>query len=269
MIYHVLEAVKSYGDSADLEQRRSVWISFPARRHWSPAARPGSAWPPRTLRRRRRARLHHRARSADARRGGGGDRSGRTGVRGDVSDLDDLDRRCRRDRAAWTGLDVVFANAGGGEFATLADVTPETSPTPSTINVGGTVFTVQKVLPLLNEGASIVLTGSTSASRARRRSGCTRRPRPPSVHWAAPGRPSWSGAGSGSTRSFPGPRRRPAQRPGARATRQALLEGRRRRCRWAGSAARGDRHRGAVPRLGPVQLHDRRRAFVDGGERQL
>jgi NAD(P)-dependent dehydrogenase (short-subunit alcohol dehydrogenase family) len=61
---------------------------------------------------------------------------------------------------------VVFANAGGGDgLATIGEVTPETVDTTFAINVRGTVFTVQKALPLLTEGASVIVTGSSSASR--------------------------------------------------------------------------------------------------------
>ena len=62
------------------------------------------------------------------------------------------------------GLDVVFANAGGGEFAALPDITPQHFLDTFNRNVGGTLFTVQKMLPILNPGASIILSGSTSAS---------------------------------------------------------------------------------------------------------
>lgn len=86
-----------------------------------------------------------------------------TGVRGDITDAGDLDRLAAAIRDRGQGLDVVFANAGGGEFATLQDETPEHLADTLTRNVGGTVFTVQTVLPLLNEGASIVLAGSTAA----------------------------------------------------------------------------------------------------------
>jgi NAD(P)-dependent dehydrogenase (short-subunit alcohol dehydrogenase family) len=89
--------------------------------------------------------------------------AGATGIRADVSNLDDLDNVADAIRARGRGLDVVFANAGGGEVATLADVTVEQFATTFRINVGGILFTVQKVLPLLNPAASIVLTGSTSA----------------------------------------------------------------------------------------------------------
>ena len=83
-----------------------------------------------------------------------------TGVRADVGDLDDLDRVYAAVGEAGRGLDVVFANAGGGEFAALADLSLDHVTSTLTTNVVGTVFTVQKALPLLNTGASIVVTGS-------------------------------------------------------------------------------------------------------------
>jgi NAD(P)-dependent dehydrogenase (short-subunit alcohol dehydrogenase family) len=58
---------------------------------------------------------------------------------------------------------VLFANAGGGEFATLEAITPEHFRQTFDTNVGGTLFTVQKALPLLREGASVILAGSTAA----------------------------------------------------------------------------------------------------------
>lgn len=88
-----------------------------------------------------------------------------SGLRGDVSDLADLDRLYAAIEARGTGLDVLFANAGGGAFARIEELTPEQFDRTFSINVRGTVFTVQKALPLLNPGASIIVTGSTSASR--------------------------------------------------------------------------------------------------------
>jgi NAD(P)-dependent dehydrogenase (short-subunit alcohol dehydrogenase family) len=87
---------------------------------------------------------------------------GATGVQGDVSDLADLDRLVEVIAAAGRGLDVLFANAGGGEFAALGDITPEAYADTFDRNVRGTLFTVQKALPVLNDGASIVLAGSTA-----------------------------------------------------------------------------------------------------------
>jgi NAD(P)-dependent dehydrogenase (short-subunit alcohol dehydrogenase family) len=60
---------------------------------------------------------------------------------------------------------VLFANAGGGAFAGLAELTPAQFDETFGINVRGTVFTVQKALAVLNPGASVILTGSTSASK--------------------------------------------------------------------------------------------------------
>lgn len=90
---------------------------------------------------------------------------GATGVAADVTDAAALDRLGEAIRKHGHGLDVIFANAGGGEFATLEEETPEHLADTFARNVGGTVFTVQKMLPLLNEGASVVLTGSTAATR--------------------------------------------------------------------------------------------------------
>jgi NAD(P)-dependent dehydrogenase (short-subunit alcohol dehydrogenase family) len=88
-----------------------------------------------------------------------------TGIRSDVSDPAQLDAIVDAVKSRGGGLDVVFTNAGGGEFATLEDVTPEHFLDTFNRNVAGTLFTVQKVLPLLNPGASVILSGSTSASK--------------------------------------------------------------------------------------------------------
>jgi NAD(P)-dependent dehydrogenase (short-subunit alcohol dehydrogenase family) len=89
---------------------------------------------------------------------------GATGVAGDVTQFADLDRLAQAIGQRGQGLDIIFANAGGGEFAVLEEETPEHLADTFTRNVGGTVFTVQKMLPLLNEGASVILAGSTSAT---------------------------------------------------------------------------------------------------------
>lgn len=84
-----------------------------------------------------------------------------TGVRGDVADLADLDRLYDAVRARGR-LDIVFANAGVGEFATLEHVSEQHFHKIFNINVKGTLFTVQKALPLLNDDSSIILTGSVA-----------------------------------------------------------------------------------------------------------
>ncbi|MEV6343268.1 SDR family oxidoreductase [Actinoplanes sp. NPDC051851] len=83
-----------------------------------------------------------------------------TGIRADVADLGDLERVAAAVRERGNGLDVLFANAGGGEFAALGDITWQHYADTFNTNVGGTLFTVQTLLPLLNRGASVILTSS-------------------------------------------------------------------------------------------------------------
>ena len=83
-----------------------------------------------------------------------------TGVRSDVSKLEDLDRLFAIIQKEKGRLDVVFANAGGGTLLPLGQITEEQFDKTFDINVKGVVFTVQKALPLLKEGASIILNAS-------------------------------------------------------------------------------------------------------------
>ncbi|ACD15515.1 SDR family NAD(P)-dependent oxidoreductase [Paraburkholderia phytofirmans] len=85
------------------------------------------------------------------------------GIRGDVSNLADLDRLYATIKDEAGVIDILIANAGAGEFAALGDITEEHFDKTFATNVKGTLFTVQKALPLLKDGASIVLTGSTAA----------------------------------------------------------------------------------------------------------
>jgi NAD(P)-dependent dehydrogenase (short-subunit alcohol dehydrogenase family) len=84
-----------------------------------------------------------------------------TGVQGDVAKPADLDRLYER-VAKMGRIDVLFANAGIGGFVSLERITEEYFDQTFDINVRGTLFTVQKALPLLNDGASIILTGSVA-----------------------------------------------------------------------------------------------------------
>ena len=86
-----------------------------------------------------------------------------TGVQGDVANLDDLDRLYAAVKSTGRRIDVLFANAGLGEFLSLAQMTEEHFDKLFSINVKGVLFTVQKALPLLNDGASIILTGSVAS----------------------------------------------------------------------------------------------------------
>jgi NAD(P)-dependent dehydrogenase (short-subunit alcohol dehydrogenase family) len=86
-----------------------------------------------------------------------------TGVQGDVAKLSDLDHLYDTVKATGRRIDIVFANAGLGEFLALGKITEEHFDKLFSINVKGTLFTVQKALPLLNDGASIILTGSVAS----------------------------------------------------------------------------------------------------------
>jgi len=83
-----------------------------------------------------------------------------TGIRGDISNAADLDRLYSTVRKQVGRLDILFANAGGGEFRPLGDITEEHFDKTFAINVKGTVFTVQKALPLMPAGSAIVINGS-------------------------------------------------------------------------------------------------------------
>jgi len=97
-----------------------------------------------------------------------------------VSNLEDLDRLFAKVRSDHGRIDVLFANAGLGATEPLGKITESAFDLVFGVNVKGTMFTVQKGLPLMRDGGSIILTGSTTGSmgtpafsitaRARRRS---------------------------------------------------------------------------------------------------
>ncbi len=87
------------------------------------------------------------------------------GVQGDVSNLDDLDRLVAQVKREKGKLDVVFANAGVAKYAPLGQITEEFYDSIFDINVKGLLFTVQKALPLMPDGASIILNASVVASK--------------------------------------------------------------------------------------------------------
>jgi len=86
-----------------------------------------------------------------------------TGVRGDMSNLADIDRLYDAVQQKHAQIDVVVANAGGGEMAALGAITEEHYDKTFDTNVKGVLFTVQKALPLLKDGAAIVLTASSAS----------------------------------------------------------------------------------------------------------
>lgn len=86
-----------------------------------------------------------------------------TGVQGDMANLADIDRLYDAVQQKHAQIDVVFANAGGGEMLPLGSITEEHYQSTFDTNVKGVLFTVQKALPLLKDGASIILTSSTTS----------------------------------------------------------------------------------------------------------
>lgn len=85
------------------------------------------------------------------------------GVQGDSADLDDLDRLFDTVKQEKGAIDVLWASAGTGEQSRLGQVTEEHFDAAFRLNARGTLFTVQKALPLFNDGGSIFMTGSNAS----------------------------------------------------------------------------------------------------------
>jgi NAD(P)-dependent dehydrogenase (short-subunit alcohol dehydrogenase family) len=83
-----------------------------------------------------------------------------TGVQGDASNLADLDRLYETVKKEKGKIDILFASAGYGEFAPIGGITEKHFDDTFNTNVRGTLFTVQKALPLFNDGGAIVMNGS-------------------------------------------------------------------------------------------------------------
>ena len=110
-----------------------------------------------------------------------------TGVQGDVSQIGDLERLFAQIKQEKGRLDIVFANAGTAKYAPLGGISEEFFDSIFDVNVKGLLFTIQKGLPLLKEGASIVLCASVVGSKDCRRIACTALQRPPCAHSPARG----------------------------------------------------------------------------------
>lgn len=89
---------------------------------------------------------------------------GASGVRADMSKPADIDRLYDAVQQKHSQIDVLFANAGGGSMLPLGAITEEQYEDTFGSNVKGVIFTVQKALPLLRDGASVILTGSTAGA---------------------------------------------------------------------------------------------------------
>ena len=86
-----------------------------------------------------------------------------TGVQGDSADLDDLDRLFDTVKQEKGAIDVLWASAGTGQQSRLGEITEEDFDAAFSLNARGTLFTVQKALPLFNDGGSIFMTGSNAS----------------------------------------------------------------------------------------------------------
>src|SRR6202047_497590 len=89
-----------------------------------------------------------------------------TGMQGDSADLDDLDRLFDTVKQEKGAIDVLWASAGKGEQSRLGEITEEHFHAAFWLNARGTLFTVQKALPLFNDGGSILMTGSNASRGA-------------------------------------------------------------------------------------------------------
>lgn len=85
-------------------------------------------------------------------------------IQGDISKLDDLERIFTQIKATKGRIDVLFANAGLGDFEPIGSITEASFDRTFGINVKGTLFTVQNALPLMSAGGSVILTGSTTGT---------------------------------------------------------------------------------------------------------
>ena len=88
-----------------------------------------------------------------------------TGVQADSANLDDLDRLFQTVKQEKGTIDVLWASAGGGAQSRLGEITEEQFDAAFSLNARGTLFTVQKSLPLFNDGGSILMTGSNASLR--------------------------------------------------------------------------------------------------------
>jgi len=88
-----------------------------------------------------------------------------TGVRGDAANLDDLDRLFETVKQVKGKIDILYASAGRGEAVPIGEITEQHFDAAFDLNARGTLFTVQKALPLFNDGGSIFMTGSVASMK--------------------------------------------------------------------------------------------------------
>ena len=126
--------------------------------------------------------------------------NGVVAVQGDVAKLADVDKFYAEVSRKLGKIDVLFVNAGVAKFAPFAETSESTYDENFDINMKGAYFTIQKALPLLNDGASIILNTSVVGQKVPRVPVRTRPPKRRYVLWREPPRRNWWDAAFASTR---------------------------------------------------------------------
>ena len=179
-----------------------------------------------------------------------------TGIEGDAANLADLDRLYATVRAGHGKLDVLFASAGGGGLGEPLDsVTADSFDRVFDLNVRGTVFAVQKAVPLMTGGGSIVLNGTVAAVKGIPGSGVYSASKAALRSfvrvWAAEARPE-------ADQGQPDPNRDHQHRPDRRRPQRVRRPSRLAHPARPDRRTRGDRHRRRLPGLRRSQLHHRK-----------
>ena len=176
-------------------------------------------------------------------------------IRADVSRMADLDAVYAQIAKEEGRLDILFANAGGGDMLPLGAITEEQFDRIFATNVRGVLFTVQKALPLLSSGSSIILTGSTVSIKGTANFSVYSASKAAVRNFARPGRWTYRAAGYASTSSA-----RPVKTPGLgdlvpEEQRQGLYDALAARYRWVARRAGRSRESRGVSGVRCRQLY--------------
>lgn len=144
-------------------------------------------------------------------------------IRADVSRMADLDEVYAQIAKEEGRLDILFANAGGGDMLPLGAITEEQFDRIFATNVRGVLFTVQKALPLLSSGSSIILTGSTVSIKGTANFSVYSASKAAVRNFARSGRWTYRAAGYASTSSAPPRENARSWRSGSRRTASGII----------------------------------------------
>jgi len=130
--------------------------------------------------------------------------NGVVSVQGNVAKLTDIDKLYAEVSQKLGKIDVLFVNAGVAKFAPFAETSERTYDESFDINIKGAYFTIQKALPLLSDGASIILNTSVAGQTGTAGTSAYSATKQRCVLWREPRRRNWRGAAFASTRSRQG-----------------------------------------------------------------